>query len=252
MTKNLSSDEKVDETTMTPKLLGFIKATRPQFLIAYVIIAFGALTQGVVENNTIDPFIALFSILIALVSAIGVHYRDEAGDWASGYDKEIGGMGVIRDGILEENTLRFVGRVISGVTIVLGILQASILYITHNDLSLFIIGLPIFIMIVLVNFLTEEIPFGHEVITAGSYLATFYWLFLAQHWIITPSTFFFSIFIYLVVFALVPYQDIGDYETDKKTGKKTLVVKMGLDELGHLAIFVGLTALVFLYISMTI
>ena len=169
MTKNLSSDEQVDETTITPKLLGFIKATRPQFLIAYVIIAFGALTQGVAENNTIDPLIALFSILIALVSAIGVHYRDEAGDWASGYDKEIGGMGVIRDGILEENTLRLVGRVISGVTIVLGVLQASILYITHNDLNLFIIGLPIFIMIVLVNFLTEEIPLGHEVITAGSY-----------------------------------------------------------------------------------
>ena len=252
MTKNLPSDEKSSATTRTPKVVGFIKATRPQFLIAYLVVSFGALAQGMASNNSIDPLVALFSIFITLISAIGVHYRDEAGDWAAGYDKEIGGMGVIRDGILAENTLRTTGRAISGVTIVLGILQAYLLYITSNDLILFIIGVPIFIMIVLVNFLTEEIPFGHEVITAGSYLATFYWVFLAQHWEITPSTFFFSIFIYLIVFALVPYQDIGDYEADKRSGKKTLVVKMGIDKLGHLAIFVGLTALVFLYISMNI
>jgi 1,4-dihydroxy-2-naphthoate octaprenyltransferase len=252
MTKNISSSETVEETTFVPKILGLIKATRPQFLIAYLIISFGALTQGEVNNFTIDPVIALFSIFLTLLSAIGVHYRDEASDWAAGYDKEIGGMGVIRDGILEENTIRKIGWSISGLTIVLGILQALILYITYNDITLFIIGFPIFIMIILVNFLTEEIPLGHEVITAGSYFATFYWVFFAQHWTITPSVFFFSLFLYLVVFALVPYQDIGDYEADKKTGKKTLVVKLGLDELGHLAIFVGLSALIFLYVSMTI
>ena len=252
MTENISVDKEIDETTITPKLIGFIKATRPQFLIAYTIISFGALAQGIASNFTIDPFVAIFSIILTLVSAIGVHYRDEAGDWAAGYDKEIGGMGVIRDGILEENTLRIAGRVISGITIGFGILQASFLYITYDDLTLFIIGIPIFIMIVLVNFLTEEVPFGHEIITAGSYFATFYWVFLAQRWIITPSTFFFSIFVYLVVFALIPYQDIADAESDKKTGKKTLAVRMGIDGVGHLAIFVGLFALLFLYISMTI
>jgi 1,4-dihydroxy-2-naphthoate octaprenyltransferase len=252
MTKNLSSDKKVDETTITPKLLGFIKATRPQFLIAYLIVSFGALAQGVAKDYTIDPLVAVFSIILTLVSAIGVHYRDEAGDWAAGYDKEIGGMGVIRDGILEENTLRKVGRVISGVTIILGILQAFLLYITYEDLTLFIIGVPIFIMIVLVNFLTEEVPLGHEIITAGSYFATFYWVFLAQHWIINPSTFFFSIFVYLLVFALIPYQDIADAESDKKTGKRTLAVRMGIDGVGHLGIFVGLIGLLFLYVSMII
>jgi len=252
MTNNISSEEKKEITVDSQKILGLIKATRPQFLIAYLIISLGALTQGEVNNNTIDPIIALFAIFISILSAIGVHYRDEASDWAAGYDKEIGGMGVIRDGILHENTVRIIGRTISGVTIGLGILQALILYLTHDDFSLFIIGIPIVIMIILVNFLTEEVPLGHEVITTGSYLATFYWVYLAQHWIITPSIIFFSLFIYLVVFALVPYQDIGDYEADKKTGKKTLVVKLGLDGVGHLAIFVGLIALVFLYISMII
>ena len=240
------------ESLSLTKVTGFIKLTRPQFLIAYLIIALGALAQGLVQEFTIDAFHALFAIFATIISAIGVHYRDEAGDWASGYDKVIGGMGVIREGILEERTVRNAGRLITVVAILTGILQATLLFLDHDQINLFIIGIPIFLVIVFVNFLTEEVPLGHEFFTTGSYLATFYWVYLSQNWAITPSAIFYSIFIFLLVFALVPYQDIADIESDKKTGKKTLSLRLGIDGMGHLCIFVGLIALLFLYVSMLI
>jgi len=232
------------------KLAGLVKLTRPQFLIAYFIVAIGGLTMGLRENYSIDLSMAIFAILNVLLSAIGVHYRDEAGDWGSGYDKEIGGMGIIRNGIFTEDSVRNMGRILSFLTILLGIFQALILLIIENQGILFQIGIPIFVMIIFVNFLTEEIPLGHEIITAGSYFATFYWVFFSQNWILTPSVLFFSFFLYLIVFALIPYQDIADLEADAKTGKKTLASKLGLDGIGHLAIFIGLLSLLLLYVAL--
>ena len=250
MTDNVTSEK--GKVLPSKKVIGLIKLARPQFLIAYLIISLGALTQGITQGLEIDMFHAIYGISLVLISAIGVHYRDEAGDWASGYDQEIGGMGVIRDGILTEESVRLIGRIISAVTIFLGIFQAFLLFIDQNQSLLFLIGIPIFFMIIFVNFLTEEVPLGHEIITTGSYLATFYWVYISQNWTVTPSVLFFSVFIYLVVFALVPYQDIGDIEVDKKSGKKTLTAKLGLDGIGHLSIFVGLIALLFLYVSLLI
>lgn len=238
------------EVSINQKIFGLIRLARPQFLFAYLIVGVGGLVVGAQQGLDIDIFVALYSVIVVLISAIGVHYRDEAGDWAAGYDIEYGGMGVIREGTLSENTVRLLGRIISIITITMGIIQALYLFIAKNQPTLLIIGVPIFIMIVLVNYLTEEIPLGHEIITSGSYLATFYWIYLAQAWDITISVLFFSVFVYLIVFALVPYQDIGDVETDAKTGKKTLTRKLGLDGVGLISIFVGLTSLVFLYLAL--
>lgn len=249
MTTNLENIAEKKEVSMNQKIFGLIKLARPQFLIAYLIVCIGGLVVGVRQGFEIDSYTAIYSIIVILISAIGVHYRDEAGDWASGYDIEYGGMGVIREGTLSENNVRSLGRIISFITIILGIVQAIVLSLSKNDPILLIIGIPIFIMIVLVNYLTEEIPFGHEIITAGSYLAAFYWIYLAQSWNVTTYVIFFSIFVYLIVFALVPYQDIGDVEVDAKTGKKTLTRKLGLEGVGILSIFVGLISLVFLYLA---
>jgi 1,4-dihydroxy-2-naphthoate octaprenyltransferase len=238
------------EVSINQKIFGLFRLARPQFLIAYLIVGIGGLVVGAWQGLDIDLFVAFYSIIVVLISAIGVHYRDEAGDWAAEYDVEHGGMGVIREGTLNENTVRFLGRIISFITIIMGIIQAFYLFLSKNNPSLIIIGIPIFIMIVLVNYLTEEIPLGHEIITAGSYLATFYWMYLAQAWNISTSALFFSVFVYLIVFALVPYQDIGDVEVDSKTGKKTLTRKLGLDGVGHLSIFVGLISLMFLYLAL--
>jgi 1,4-dihydroxy-2-naphthoate octaprenyltransferase len=239
------------EVSLNQKIFGLIKLARPQFLIAYLIVGLGGLAFGAHQGLTVDTTIAIFSLVTVLISAVGVHYRDEAGDWAAGYDVESGGMGVIREGTLSEDTVRLLGRIISIVTIIMAIFHALFLFLTENQPSLLIIGIPIIMMIIFVNFLTEEIPLGHEIITTGSYLATFYWVYLAQaSWDITISVIFFSVFIYLVVFALVPYQDIADLEVDAKSGKHTLTRKLGLDGIGHLSIFVGLISLIFLYLAL--
>ncbi|MFX1517974.1 MAG: hypothetical protein ACFFC6_16860 [Promethearchaeota archaeon] len=250
MATNLENINIEKEVTINQKLFGLIRLARPQFLFAYLIVGLGGLAVGAQQGLEIDLFVAAYSIIAVLTSAIGVHYRDEAGDWAAGYDIEYGGMGVIREGTLSENTVRLLGRMISFITIMMAIIQASYMFLFENQPSLLIIGVPIFIMIVFVNYLTEEIPLGHEIITAGSYLATFYWIYLSQAWDITTSVIFFSVFIYLIVFALIPYQDIGDMEVDAKSGKKTLTRKLGIDGVGQLSIFIGLISLVFLYLAL--
>ncbi|MFX0207409.1 MAG: hypothetical protein ACFFDT_15580 [Candidatus Hodarchaeota archaeon] len=250
MATNLENINVEKEVSINQKIFGLLRLTRPQFLIAYLIVGVGGLVLGAKQGFNIDFHMALYSIIVVLISAIGVHYRDEAGDWAAGYDIEYGGMGVIREGTLNENTVRLLGRLISFITIIMGIIQAVYLFLSKNDPFLLIIGIPIVIMIVLVNYLTEEIPLGHEIITSGSYLATFYWIYLAQAWNITTSVLFFSVFVYLIVFALIPYQDIGDVEVDTKTGKKTLTRKLGLDGVGLLSIFIGLISFLFLYLAL--
>jgi 4-hydroxybenzoate polyprenyltransferase len=57
----------------------------------------------------------------------------------------------------------------------------------------------------------------------------------------------FSLFSYLVALAFVPYQDIGDYEYDRRSGKKTLTVRLGPDKIGILSIMIGLAAILVLY-----
>ncbi len=250
MTTNVQNLPLKKDVTINQKIIGLIRLARPQFLIAYLIVGLGGIVLGINQGFSADISIALYSIIIVLLSAVGVHYRDEAGDWSAGYDVKSGGMGVIREGTLNENTVRLLGRIISFITIIMGILQAINLYGSKNQPILLIIGVPIFVMIVFVNYLTEEIPLGHEIITTGSYLATFYWIYLAQAWKITATVIYFSVFIYLLVFALVPYQDIGDFEVDSKTGKRTLTRVLGLDGIGHLSIFAGLISLLFLYLAL--
>ncbi|MFX0012999.1 MAG: hypothetical protein ACFFB2_04160 [Promethearchaeota archaeon] len=250
MVTNLENVDVKNEVSNNQKIIGFVRLARPQFLLAYLIVGTGGLVVGAQQGFDVDLFVAIYSIMVVLISAIGVHYRDEAGDWAAGYDHEYGGMGVIREGTISENTVRLLGRIISFITIILGIIQAFYLFLSKNQPILLIIGVPIFFMIVFVNYLTEEIPLGHEIITAGSYFATFYWIYLAQTWNVTTSMVFFSIFVYLIVFALIPYQDIGDVKVDTKTGKKTLTRKLGIDGVGQLSIFIGLISIVFLYLAL--
>ena len=150
---------------------------------------------------------------------------------------------MIRDGIFEAKTLKRWGIGLNLVAIVFFLIQIIIVPLL---LILFIPGL--FIMIG-ANYLTEKISLGHELITALSFWAVLVWTYLGQGWILTIPTILFSVFAYLMALCLVPYQDIGDYEADKTSGKKTLTVKLGLDRVGMLSIFFGLMAFIVLYIA---
>ncbi|MFX1534923.1 MAG: hypothetical protein ACFFDI_11925, partial [Promethearchaeota archaeon] len=67
-----------------------------------------------------------------------------------------------------------------------------------------------------------------------------------QGWPLTLSAFLFSIFGYVMVLAIIPYQDIGDYEVDKASKKRTLTAKIGLEAVGGVSILLALIAMLIL------
>ncbi|MFX1512550.1 MAG: hypothetical protein ACFFCQ_08185 [Promethearchaeota archaeon] len=231
----------------TKQIFGFIRLLRPQFLLAYLIVGIGGITIGLTQDQklTTSSF-GILGFLPVILAAIGVHLRDEASDWVNGYDTEFGGMGVIREDVYSVKTVQILGFLFTIIGIILGVLQALFLP------SLWLIGLPMLVVIVFVNYLTEEISLGHEGVTASSYWGTFLWAYLAQDWPITLSIALFSIFVYLLVFALIPYQDVGDYDVDRKNGKKTLTARLGVDGIGQLSIFIALSSLLVLYSALLV
>jgi len=229
------------------KIIGVIRVLRPQFLVAYVIVGFGGMAIGIAQGHELtNESLGLYAFLPIIITAMGVHLRDEAGDWITGYDKEHGGMGVIREGLFTVETIRIWGLMLTIIGILIGLIQAT------GSLIMFVVGIPMLIVIIFTNYLTEEVLFGHEIVTSSSYWGSFLWVYLAQKWPLTLSIFLFSLFIYMMVLALVPYQDIGDYEADARSGKKTLTVKLGLDGVGHLSIFIGLLGFIILYFALLV
>lgn len=230
--------------TTKQKVIGWIRALRPKFLVSYVILGIGGVMIGInnVENQlNIGLLVLSFSIII--LAGIGVHYRDEASDWIAGYDKESGGVGVIREGILEVKSLQIVGRLLTIIALGLAILHAFLVW------QLVYIIIPIAFVILMSNYITEKVSLGHEIAPAFAYSMALLWVFMGQGWVVKFSTLWFVIFAFLLVLALVPYQDVGDYEADLKTGKKTLAVKLGIDAVGQLSILIAVISLIFLYLS---
>jgi 1,4-dihydroxy-2-naphthoate octaprenyltransferase len=231
-------------TTKKQQIIGWIKAIRPKFLVSYVILGIGGLIIGINNSeNKIDILSLTFSFITIITAGIGVHFRDEASDWLAGYDKESGGVGVIREGLLGVKPLQIVGRIFTIIALGFATLQ---LFFAWQLIYIFI---PLIPVIIFSNYVSEKIPLGHEVSPAFSYAMALLWVFLAQGWSFTISTLFFVVFAFLLVFALVPYQDVGDYEVDLKTGKKTLAVKLGIDGVGQLCILITVVSLIFLYLS---
>ncbi|MHA2296984.1 MAG: UbiA family prenyltransferase [Candidatus Hodarchaeales archaeon] len=234
---------KSDLPVITTKLkfIGLIKVTRPQFLFAYLVYSVVTLSFGAYLNKSpINGSLALLSISVVLVSASGVHFRDEAADWNNGFDKDHGGMGVVRDGIYRPEKLTRLGILINLVGLIIG---------TYNTLLyplLLVVGIPMLVIIAFCNYLTEEVLLGHELVTGFTYLATILWVYIGQGWVMSLPIFLFALFGYIIVLALIPYQDIGDIEVDKSTGKKTLTVKLGIEPITNLSIITALIAMLVL------
>ena len=236
--------------TKKQQAIGWIKAIRPKFLVSYVVLGIGGIIIGINHSgNTIDIFLLILSFITIIAAGIGVHYRDEAADWLAGYDLESGGVGVIRGGILKVKPLQIVGRILTLIALGFGIFQIIIVWQLFHSINLIYIFIPLVPVIVFSNFVSEKIPFGHELSPAFAYSMALLWVFLGQGWSFTISTLFFVIFAFLFVTALVPYQDVGDYEVDLKSGKKTLTVKLGIDAVGQVCIIIAVISLIFLYLS---
>jgi len=230
--------------TKKQQAIGWIKAIRLKFLISYLVLGIGGVIIGINHSgNKIDILLLILSFITIIAAGIGVHYRDEASDWLAGYDLESGGVGVIRDGILNVRPLQIVGRILTIIALGFAILQIFFVW------QLIYILIPLVPVIILSNYVSEKISLGHEVAPAFAYSMALLWVFLGQGWSFTISTLFFVIFAFLFVLALVPYQDVGDYEVDLKSGKKTLTVKLGIDAVGQLSIVIGVISIIFLYLS---
>ncbi|HME54573.1 MAG TPA: UbiA family prenyltransferase [Candidatus Lokiarchaeia archaeon] len=214
------------------KIIGWVRATRPQFLVGYIGAGVIGLLIGFSQFKALPsiPF-AVLDFVIVILSAIGVAFRDEAADWIAGYDLESGGVGVIREGIIDARPLQRVGRTLN---IIAGGLAVYHFLLVHQ---LVYIGIPSAIFMIGTNYITERITLGHEIVAAFSFPAAFLLLYIGQgSWQLNLGTLLFAVFLFLLAFGLVPYQDIGDYEIDKKTGKKTLTVKLGIDRVGLFSI----------------
>ncbi len=229
-------------TSRKQKTIGWIRAIRPQFLFAYVVLGLGGLFIGLALFRSLASILyAVLSFTTIILATIGINFRDEAADWLDGFDKEYGGAGVIREGILEVKPLQFWGRLLNVIAIGIAIVQ------TFFIPPLIYVLIPIGFVIIGSNYLTERIFLGHEIFPAFSFTMTFLWVYLGQGWPFTTGILYFTLFAFMLVFALVPFQDIGDYEADKKSGKKTLTVKLGLDKVGLFSIFIALLSLFLLF-----
>ncbi|MFX1478085.1 MAG: hypothetical protein ACFFCI_08130 [Promethearchaeota archaeon] len=230
--------------TKKQQVIGWIKALRPKFLISYVVLGIGGIIIGIAHSeNQINIPLLVLSFFTILLAGVGVHYRDEASDWLAGYDIESGGVGVIREGILQVKPLQIVGRILTTISLGLAVLHVFLVW------QLIYIIIPIVIVILASNYITEKVTLGHEFGPAFAYSMALLWVFMGQGWVVTFSTISFVLFAFLFVFALVPYQDVGDYEADIKSGKKTLTVKLGIDAVGQLSILIAVISLIFLYAS---
>lgn len=221
---------------------GMLRATRPHFLWAYLVFSLGGIVIGLIgEAAALGLRYAVFSIITVIICAIGVHFRDEYADWVDGFDSEHGGAGVIREGLVAPSTLRRWGVVftLAGIAMVL----------VHTFLvpQLLIVAVPSIIVIIWPNYLTERITLGHEIFTAFSYWAATLWVYLGQGWALSMPVLLYSLFSFMIALAFIPYQDIGDYAVDKKNGKKTLTVRLGVEHIANLSIMIGILSLLVLY-----
>ncbi len=231
--------------TKKKQFLGVIRLLRPQFILTHIIAGFGGLAVGLAYGFELTKdSLGLYAFVPIIIIGIGVHLRDEVADWTAGYDAEHGGMGIFREGLFHVKTVRAWGFLLSGIGIVIGLLQ------TIGTSVMLIVAIPACIVVIFANYLTEEIPYGHELIIGSVFWGVFMWMYLAQKWPLTLSIILFSLFIYILFVAMIPYQDIGDYEADLKSGKKTLTVELRIDGVGHLGIFVALFSLVVLYFAL--
>jgi 1,4-dihydroxy-2-naphthoate octaprenyltransferase len=179
--------------TKKQKVIGWIKVLRPKFLISYILLGIGGIVIGIHAGNEINNPLLALSFITILLAGVGVHFRDEASDWLAGYDVESGGVGVIREGILGVKSLQNVGRILTGISLVFAILNVFLVW------QLIFIIIPIAIVIVASNYLTERISLGHEIAPAFAYTMALLWVYMGQGWNITISTIWFATFAFGII-----------------------------------------------------
>lgn len=204
----------------------WLKAVRYQYLPASVIPAFTgiALAYRAGHFNAFYALLTVFGVALAHMSAdLFNDYYDyvKGTDLLSKNRGLSGGSGVLVEGLLSPKEVKRAGYLLLGFAAVVG------LYLT------LLRGLPVLLLtllggvsIYLYTSVLQRVGLG-ELTLALERVATVAGSFYVQALFVTSATIFSGLSLGVLSIYMVYYAAFPDYDADKATGKKTLVVLLG-------------------------
>ena len=226
---------------MKRKLEGFIRGLRLQFATVWAMLCvLGAVHAGI-TNWTLFGW-SLFGLLMAVFAC---HFLDEAIDWRLGRDLNCGGMGIIREGIFKDTDcikIAICFLCLAGVA-------ASILFLYVGVWLLLFIIIGAFLLAT--NHIHETILLVHDYAISLAFVTAYLGSYFIQKNALTLESVLIGLFIFFIIVGFIPWQDLADYEEDKKHNKKTIIVGFGYENAGRICILhgiIGLTILVLYFL----
>jgi len=205
--------------------LSWIYAARPKTLVASIVpVISGTLIIPNSDMFKLDIF--LFTIIAAIIIQIVTNYINDLYDFLKGADKDrIGPMRMIQSGILSQVEIK---KVI-GMLIILGI-SCGIPLAIQGGWPIIIIGLSSFLF----AYLYTAGPFPLAYNGLGDVFVFIYFGIIAvggtyylQTGFIDQNAIYLGIAIGSNNIILLAINNLRDYQTDKKSNKKTLIVLFG-------------------------
>ena len=206
-------------------ILSWIYAARPKTLVASIVpVISGTLIIPNSDMFKLDIF--LFTIIAAMIIQIVTNYINDLYDFLKGADKDrIGPMRMIQSGILSQVDIK---RAI-GILIILGI-SCGIPLAIQGGWPIIIIGLSSFLF----AYLYTAGPFPLAYNGLGDVFVFIYFGIIAvggtyylQTGFIDQNAIYLGIAIGSNNIILLAINNLRDYQTDKKSDKKTLIVLFG-------------------------
>ena len=206
-------------------ILSWIYAARPKTLVASIVpVISGTLIIPNSDMFKLDIF--LFTIIAAMIIQIVTNYINDLYDFLKGADKDrIGPMRMIQSGILSQVEIKKA----VGVLIILGI-SCGIPLAIQGGWPIIIIGLSSFLF----AYLYTAGPFPLAYNALGDIFVFIYFGIIAvggtyylQTGFIDQNAIYLGIAIGSNNIILLAINNLRDYQTDKKSDKKTLIVLFG-------------------------
>ncbi|MBU1449127.1 prenyltransferase [Patescibacteria group bacterium] len=215
------------------KVGGYIRAMRPQFLVFWVVMV---ILAGVLSEFP-RPSLFMLTLLGMVFIGVSCHLYDEYKDWMLGRDKECGGMGTLRQGVV---TVKWLKRLSITCFSIAGLVAAYLTFLVGWEVLAFV-GLGVLILTTLprheMMFMVRDLAIIVAVMSAM--LGTYF----VQASSLNLRVVLFSLGTCMWLMTVVVLQDIPDIKADRKTGKRTLPVVFGVEKATSVGILYGLIGL---------
>ena len=183
--------------------------------------------------NSIDIFILIITTTILL--QILSNFANDYGDGIKGTDDQrVGPERMIQKGLISKNEMFSAICIIGILTFLMGlILLYKTFGLEYITTSLLFLTLGIFAIWAAIKYTMGENPFGYKgmgdlfvfiFFGFAGVMGTYYLLTSSWSWITIPG----SLFTGCLSIAVLNMNNMRDYDSDKESGKRTLVVKYGL------------------------